>query len=128
LRVFLTRFRAGDAFSLAGSPPCLAIDDLRPSSGASLLRNDKIYLDIENARLKIENAGLENDVAVRSYSDPVIRERPFVNVEVAAPDAEADVLHLEVKFHDFEADVPDTKAAGLDVGAEVVIRVAGRGI
>jgi len=106
------------------------IDDLRPASGASLLANDAIYLDNENVRLEtqnecleIENAGFENDAAVRSYLDRVIREGAVLTFEVSVAGIEAEIFVVKVKVLEFPADVPDTKAAGLNVEADAVIRV-----
>jgi hypothetical protein len=106
------------------------IDDLRPAPGASFLANGEIYLDIENLRLEtqngcleIENEGFDNDTAVLSYLDPVIREGAVLTVEASVADIEAEVVGVEEKLLDISADVPDTKAAGLNVEADVVIRV-----
>jgi hypothetical protein len=106
------------------------IDDLRPAPGAGFLANGEIYLDIENLRLEtqngcleIENAGFDNDPAVLSYLDPVIREGAVLTVEASVADIEAEVLNMEVKVLALSADAPDTKAAGLNVEADVVIWV-----
>ena len=46
-----------------------------------------------------------------------------MTVEASVAGIEAEVFSLEGKALDLSADVPDTKAAGLNVEADVVIRV-----
>jgi hypothetical protein len=106
------------------------IDDHHPAPGASLLANDEIYLDMENVRLgtqnsflEIENAGFENDAAIRSYLDPVIHEGAVLTIEASVAGIEAEVFDVAVKVLDPQADVPDTEAAGLNAEADVAIRV-----
>ena len=68
-----------------------AIDDEHPAPpGASLLANDEIYLGMETVRLEtqnhfleIENAGFENDAAVRSYLNFVIHQGAVLTVEAS---------------------------------------------
>jgi len=122
-------FGASGGFSPANNPPSLLIDDQHPAPGASLLANDEIYLDMDNVRLEtqngsldIENAGFENDAAVRSYLDLVIHEGAVFTVKASVAGIEAEVFDAEVKVLDPPADVPDTKAADLNAEADVVIR------
>jgi hypothetical protein len=82
-----------------------------------------VRLATQNECLEIENAGFANDTAVLSYLDPVIHERAVLTVEASADGIEAEVLSMEARVLDLSADVPDTKAAGLNVEADVVIRV-----
>jgi len=122
-------FGASGGFSPANNPPSLLIDDQHPAPGASLLANDKFYLEMEtlhlatqNGSLEIENAGFDNDAAVRSYLDPVIHERAVSTVDASVAGIEAEVFDAEVKVIDPPAAVPDKKAADLNAEADVVIR------
>jgi len=122
-------FGASGGFSPANNPPSLLIDDQHPAPGASLLANDKIYLEMEtlhlatqNGSLEIENAGFENDAAVRSYLDLVIHKGAVFTVEASAAGIEAEAFDAEGKVLDPPADVSDTKAAGLNAEADVGIR------
>jgi hypothetical protein len=121
---------ARDGFSRANDAPCPLIDDQPPAPGASLIAKDEIYLDMENVRLEtqngfleVENAGFENDAAVRLYLDPVIHEGAVLTVEASVAGIEAGVFDLEVKVPGLPANVPDTTTAGLNAEAGLVIRV-----
>ena len=55
--------------------------------------------------------------------DPVIRERAVLTVKASVAGIEAEFFSLEAKVLDLSVEVPDTEVGGLNVEADVVIRV-----
>jgi|GEM_PF-6830765 len=89
---------------------------------------ENVRLETQNGFLEVENAGFENDAAIRSYLDRVIHEGAVFTVEASVAGIDAEVFDVEVKILDLPANVPDTKGSRLNAEADVVIRVVASAI